>query len=70
MDVYKKSIDYLPEIKTILKSNAEDLSKPLENVELISKSKKKKVASLAKSVKWYNKSYSLNCLLRSLSLLA
>lgn len=51
MDVYKKSIDYLPEIKTILKSNAVDLSKPLENTELISKSKKKKVVSLVKSVK-------------------
>ena len=51
MDVYKKSIDYLPEIKNILKSNAEDLSKPLENTEIISKSKKKKIMSLAKSVK-------------------
>jgi hypothetical protein len=51
MDVYKKSIDYLPEIKSILKSNAEDLSKPVENTELITRSKKKKGTSLAKSGK-------------------
>lgn len=69
MDVYKKSIDYLPEIKSILKSNAEDLSKPVENTELITRSKKKKGTSLAKSGKWCNILYIIKILLRSLSLL-
>lgn len=42
LDVYKKSIDYLPEMKAMLKSNALDLSKPIDNSDHIIKSKRKK----------------------------
>lgn len=34
MDVYRKSIDYLPEIKTIIRGHGKDLSKPIEEEEI------------------------------------
>jgi hypothetical protein len=50
LDVYKKSIDYLPEMKLILRSNAEDLSKPIEGADQGMKTKRKK-ASVSKQSK-------------------
>lgn len=42
MDINKKSIDYLPEIKTILKNQGEDLSKPFDLNQSATKLRKRK----------------------------
>lgn len=42
LDVYKKSIDYLPELRSLLQQNAEDLSRPLQVVTPVKKKRNPK----------------------------
>ena len=42
LDVYKKSIDYLPELRSLLQQNAEDLSRPLQAVTPVKKKRNPK----------------------------